>query len=48
MTLAEVAGILDSLGGAGYYSQGAEVGISLLLDGWDDAAVRWRRRGVAV
>lgn len=38
---AELARILDTLGGTGYYSQGAETGIRLLIEGWNDAAVQW-------
>ena len=35
----KLAAILDTLGGAGYYSDGAETAVRLLLDGWSESAV---------
>ena len=35
----DLVDILDNLGGVGYCSKGADTGVSLLLDGWSDAAV---------
>lgn len=39
ISAAKLADVLDTLGGAGYYSQGAEIGISLLIDGWSEPAL---------
>lgn len=39
----KLASILDTVGGAGYYSDGAETGISLLLDGWNQTVVDWSK-----
>ena len=35
----KLSDILDTLGGVGYYSQGADTGVSLLLEGWSETAV---------
>lgn len=44
----ELAVFLDNLGGVGYYSHGAETGIRLLINGWNNTAVNLARKLVAI